>query len=143
MSTNALSKNDIKRSWQHVDVKNKVLGRIAVDIAKILRGKNSVNFVPYMDTGDYVVVTNASLVKVTGKKTTDKKYVRHSGYPGGLKVETFENLKNRRPEEIIRHAVAGMLPKGRLGRSMIKKLHIFANNEHTFQKQLKGEQVSN
>ncbi len=139
MSTNTLSKKDIKRNWQHVDVKNKILGRVAVDIAKILRGKNNVNFVPYLDTGDYVVVTNASQVRVTGKKTTDKKYVRHSGYPGGLKVETFSTLLGRRPEEVLRHAIVGMLPKGRLGREMIKKLHIFATGEHSFQKQLKGE----
>lgn len=141
MSTNVLSKKDIKRDWHQIDVKNKVLGRIAVDIAKILRGKNNVNFVPYMDSGDYVVVTNASLVKVTGNKQTDKKYTRHSGYPGGLKVETFQNLINRRPEEIIRHAVAGMLPKGRLGRQMIKKLYIFPTSDHKFHKQLKGEEL--
>lgn len=124
MSTNVLSAKDIKRQTHTIDVDGKILGRVASDIAKLLMGKNKPNFVPYLDNGDFVVVTNASKVRVTGKKAHDKKYIRHSGYPGGLKVETFDKLLVRRPEAIIEHAVKGMLPKNRLGRAMIKKLKV-------------------
>ncbi len=134
MSTHDLSAGQIKRDWHLVDAKEKVLGRLASEIATKLMGKNKAMFVPYLDTGDFVVVTNASKVKVTGKKQTQKKYIRHSGFPGGLKVETFDKLINRRPGEIVRHAVRGMLPKTRLGRQMIKKLHIFSGVEHPFGK---------
>lgn len=138
MSTNVLSAKDIKRNWRLVDAKGKVLGRLATEIAKKLSGKDKTYFVPYLDTGDYVVVTNASEVKVTGKKQGQKKYVRHSGYPGGLKLETFDKLITRRPEQIIQHAVSGMLPKNKLGRKMVKKLHVFAGSEHPFKKQLES-----
>ena len=124
MSTNSFSSKDIKRETHTIDASGKILGRLATEIAKHLMGKNKPSFVPYLDNGDFVVVTNASGVKVTGKKTTDKKYVRHSGYPGGLKVETYDKLLVRRPEAIIEHAVKGMLPKNRLGRQMIKKLKV-------------------
>lgn len=124
MSTNSFSAKDIKRQTHTIDASGKILGRLATEIAKLLMGKNKPSFVPYLDNGDFVVVTNASGVKVTGKKTTDKKYVRHSGYPGGLKVETYDKLLVRRPEAIIEHAVKGMLPKNRLGRAMIKKLKV-------------------
>lgn len=136
MSTNVLSSKNIKRNWHLIDVGDKVLGRAATEIATKLMGKNKPAFVPYLDTGDFVIVTNASKVKVTGKKAAQKKYVRHSGYPGGLKVETFDKLIKRRPEDIIRHAVLGMLPKNSLGRKMIKKLYVFSGSEHTFKKQL-------
>lgn len=136
MSTNILKLKDIRRSWHLVDAKDEILGRLATGIATKLSGKDKAYFVPYLDSGDYVVVTNAALVKITGKKNEQKKYVRHSGYPGGLKVETFSKLIERRPEQIIRHAVSGMLPKNRLGRKMIKKLHVFASSEHPFEKQL-------
>jgi large subunit ribosomal protein L13 len=136
MSTNVLSKRDIKRDWHLVNAKNQTLGRLATQIATMLLGKNKVNYVPYLDNGDYVVVTNAANVKVTGKKKSQKKYVRHSGYPGGLTVETFDQLIIRRPEEVIRHAVWGMIPKTKLGKEMIKKLHIFSGNDHKFKKQL-------
>ena len=138
MSTNKLSIKDIKRTWHLVDASDQVLGRIATDIATKLMGKNKSNFVPYLDNGDYVVVTNASKVKVSGKKSEVKVYFRHSGYPGGDKSETFSDLQKRKPEEIIRHAVKGMLPKTKLGREMIKKLHVFAGNEHPFEKQVGG-----
>lgn len=137
MSTNNLSVKDIKRQWHLVDVKGKILGRIAVEIAQKLSGKTKPEYVPFLDTGDYVVVTNAALIKVTGKKATQKKYVRHSGYPGGLTEESFSHLINRRPEEVIRHAVKGMLPKTKLGRQMIKKLHVFSDSKHTYTTQFK------
>lgn len=109
-----------------IDAKDQILGRMATEIAKILMGKNKPEFVPYLDIGDFVVVTNAAQIKVSGKKSQTKKYIRHSGYPGGLKVETFDKLINRRPEYIIEHAVKGMLPHNKLGRAMIKKLKVFA-----------------
>lgn len=139
MSTNVLSAKDIKRDWHLIDAKDKILGRLATDAAVKLSGKNKPYRVPYLDVGDFVVVTNAALVKVTGKKNKQKKYVNHSGYPGGLRVETFDKLIIRRPEEVIRHAIRGMLPKTSLGRKMIKKLHIFAGDKHPFEKRLEGE----
>ncbi len=141
MSTNVVSAKDIKRDWHLVDAKDQILGRLATQIAGKLMGKNKPNLVPYLDMGDFVVVTNATLIKVTGKKPDQKKYVRHSGYPGGFKVEKFSDLLKRKPEDIIRHAVSGMLPKTRLGKKMIKKLYVFPKNEHTFQKQL-GSQIN-
>lgn len=125
MSTNVLSAKDIKRETHTIDASGKILGRLATEVATILMGKNKPQFVPYLDTGDFVVVTNASKVKVTGKKSKDKVYTRHSGYPGGLKTETFDKMINRKPEYIIEHAVKGMLPHNRLGREMIKKLKVF------------------
>lgn len=138
MSTNVLKAKDITRNWYLIDAKDKVLGRLATDVVTKLLGKNKVNFVPYLDNGDYVIVTNAAKVRVTGKKATQKVYFRHSGYPGGDKRETFDKLIVRRPEEVVRHAVKGMLPKTKLGREMIKKLHVFAGSEHTFVKQVGG-----
>lgn len=129
MSTNSLSAKNIQRKRHVIDASGTVLGRLATDIAKILMGKNKPNFVPYLDTGDFVVVTNASKVKVTGKKAQSKTYTRHSGYPGGLKVETFDKLIIRKPEYVIEHAVKGMLPHNKLGRQMIKKLKVFALEE--------------
>lgn len=125
MSTNILSAKQIKRERHIIDANNKVLGRLATEIATKLRGKDKPSFVPYLDTGDFVVVTNAAKVKVTGKKNVQKKYVRHSGYPGGLRIDTFSDLQKKRPEEIIRHAVRGMIPKTKLGRQIIKKLRIY------------------
>jgi large subunit ribosomal protein L13 len=138
MSTNVLSAKEIKRNWHHFDAKDKVLGRLAGEVATKLMGKGKTNYVPYLDNGDFVVVTNASSVKVTGKKSAQKNYYHHSGYPGGLRTESFDKLIKRRPEEVIRHAVLGMLPKSKLGKSMIIKLHVFAGENHTFEKQLGG-----
>lgn len=140
MSTNVLSAKDIKRAWLEVDAKNQTLGRLSTQIATMLMGKTKVNFVPYLDNGDFVVVTNASLVKVTGKKTSQKKYVRHSGFPGGLKTEVYSDLQKRRPEEIIRHAVRGMLPRTKLGDKMIKKLYIYGEANHPHKSKLAKEQ---
>lgn len=129
MSTNVLSAKNIKREKHVIDASGKILGRLATEVATMLMGKNKPQYVSYLDTGDFVVVTNASKIKVTGKKMKDKIYTRHSGYPGGLKQETFDKMILRRPEYIIEHAVAGMLPKNRLGRQMIKKLKVYPGEE--------------
>lgn len=144
MSTAKISGKNIQREWHLIDAKDKTLGRLAVEVAKLLRGKNKVNFVPYLDQGDYVVVVNSAKVSVTGKKENQKMYYRHSGYPGGLKSESLGKLRSRRPEEILRHAILGMLPKGSLGRGMITKLYIFAGETHNMDRQLgiKKEKVA-
>lgn len=140
MNTNRLSAKEIKRSWHLVDAKDKPLGRLATGVAKVLMGKNKASYVPYLDMGDFVVVTNASKVKVTGKKLEQKVYFRHSGYPGGDKREMLGHLLSRKPGEVIRHAVRGMLPKTKLGRKMVKKLHVFSDEKHPFTKHiLEGE----
>jgi large subunit ribosomal protein L13 len=128
-------KEDFQRNWYLVDAENKVLGRLASELAKILRGKNNPAFTPHVDTGDYVVVINADKVNLTGKKWKEKVYYRHSGYPGGIKSITADNLKAKRPEDLIRLAVKGMLPKNRLGRKLFKKLKIYAGAEHPHQAQ--------
>lgn len=137
MSTNALKAKEITRSWRHFDAKNKILGRMASEIAIVLMGKDKPNFVPYLDNGDFVVVTNAKLIKVTGKKLSDKIYFNHSGYPGGDRKENLAALLGRRPSEVIRHAVWGMLPKGKLGRVMIKKLKVYGDSENPYKNQIK------
>lgn len=142
MSTNVLSSKDIKRERHFIDAQGQILGRLATEAAKLLMGKNKVNYVPYLDNGDFVVITNASKVKVTGKKAEQKVYTSHSGYPGGLKQETFNKLVTRRPTAIIEHAIAGMLPKNRLGRQMLKKLKVFAGSEHSYQKVLESSTTS-
>ncbi len=134
MSTNVLSIKDIKREKHVIDAQDKILGRLATEVAKFLMGKHKAQFVPYLDTGDYVTVTNASKVKVSGKKSTDKKYISHSGYPGGLKVETFDKMIVRKPEFVVEHAVKGMLPKGKLGRVMFKKLTVFKGEANISEK---------
>lgn len=123
---------DVTREWVLFDVKDQILGRTASDIALVLMGKNKANFVRNLDLGDYVVVINAKEVKVTGNKETLKKYYRHSGYPGGFRMDTYKELKTRNPEEIIRHAVAGMLPQNKLKAKMLKRLYIFKEAEHTY-----------
>lgn len=126
MSTNVVSAKNIKREKHTTDASGKILGRLATEVAIILMGKNKPNYVPYLDMGDYVVVTNAAKVKLSGKKAQAKTYTRHSGYPGGLKVDTFDKMILRKPEYVIEHAVKGMLPHTKLGRQMIKKLKVFA-----------------
>jgi large subunit ribosomal protein L13 len=128
-------KEDVSRDWYLVDAENKVLGRLATELAKILRGKNKPTFTPHVDTGDYVIVVNADKVSLTGKKWKDKVYYRHSGYPGGIKSITADNLRTKRPEDLIRLAVKGMLPKNRLGRKLFKKLKVYAGTEHPHQAQ--------
>jgi large subunit ribosomal protein L13 len=119
-----------ERNWYVVDAADQRLGRLATEIASILRGKNKPNFTPSVDTGDFVIVINAEKVTVTGKKSTDKLYRRHSGRPGGMKVETFDKLQARIPERIIEKAVKGMLPKTSLGRQQFTKLKVYAGTEH-------------
>ena len=131
MKTKSFKSEDSEKNWHLVDAKNKVLGRLAVKIANILSGKNNSRYSPNADLGDFVVVVNAEKVKVSGKKSYQKNYYHHTGYPGGLKVKTFEKMQEDTPEKIIEKAVKGMLPKNKLGRSMIKKLKVFAGPEHT------------
>ena len=121
---------EVERKWYVIDAEGKNLGRMSSQIAAILRGKNKPTYTPHVDCGDYVIVINAEKVEVTGKKRKEKIYKRHTGYPGGLREVTFEKLQAAKPEEIIRHAVKGMLPDGKLGRQMFKKLHVYAGPEH-------------
>jgi len=120
----------IEKKWYVIDASGHTLGRLASEIAKILRGKNKPTYTPFLDTGDYVIVVNADKVKVTGKKLLQKKYFRHSGYVGGVRETTLAEMMAKKPTEVITHAVKGMLPKGPLGRAMIKKLHVYAGPEH-------------
>lgn len=136
--TQATKAKDIKRVWHHIDVKDKTLGRVSSEIAQLLMGKGKAYFVRNLDCGDFVVITNAKLVKVTGKKEVQKKYYRHSGYPGGFKEETLKDLRNRKPENVITHAVKGMLPANRLQDKMLTRLFVFAGEEHTYQDKFKN-----
>lgn len=120
----------IERKWYVVDAEGQTLGRLASQVASVLRGKNKPTYTPSMDTGDYVIVVNADKVKVTGKKLDQKVYYRHSDYVGGMKETTLKELMAKKPEDVINFAVKGMLPKGPLGRQMIKKLHVYAGPEH-------------
>jgi large subunit ribosomal protein L13 len=130
MKTYTVKTADIKREWRVVDADGATLGRLATRIATMLRGKHRATFSTHIDTGDPVIVLNASKIKVTGRKLQAKQYVRHSGYPGGMRTESLERLLARRPEEVIRRAVRGMLPQNRLGEQMIRKLHVYAGAEH-------------
>ena len=121
---------EVERKWYVIDAEDKTLGKIASEVASILRGKKKPIYTPHVDTGDYVIVINAEKVRVTGKKEEQKIYQSHSGYPGGLKETTLRELRAKKPEEIIRHAVKGMMPKGKLGRQMFKKLKVYAGPEH-------------
>lgn len=121
---------DISREWWLVDAAGLPLGRLASEVAKVLRGKHKPTFAPHMDMGDHVVVINASQVVVTGTKAVDKRYYRHSGYPGGITEQTFTELLEKHPERVIEKAVRGMLPKNRLGRKMLKKLRVFGGADH-------------
>ncbi len=126
---------EVQRKWYLVDAEGQTLGRLASQVASILRGKNKPTFTPHVDCGDYVIIVNADKVEVTGKKRKEKVYKRHTGYPGGLREVTFDKLQAAKPEEIIKHAVKGMLPKGKLGRQMFKKLKVYAGNEHAHEAQ--------
>ena len=130
MATFSAKPAEVDRSWYVVDADGKTLGRLASEIARRLRGKHKPEYTPHVDTGDYIVVVNAEKVRVTGKKRTDKKYYRHSGYPGGIKEITFEKLQASAPTRIIELAVKGMLPRGPLGRDMYRKLKVYAGPEH-------------
>jgi len=130
MKTQFAKKGDVERRWYLVDAEDAILGRLATKIATYLRGKNKPIFTPHIDTGDFIIVVNANKVKLTGRKLDNKIYYHHSGYPGGLKAETAKDRLNRKPEQMITDAVWGMLPKGRLGRAMLKKLKVYRGPEH-------------
>jgi len=130
MKTFSAKPETVKRDWFVIDAENKVLGRLATEIARRLRGKHKAEYTPHVDTGDYIVVINAEKVAVTGNKFKDKIYHRHTGYPGGLKSVTFDKLQATKPEMIIEKAVKGMLPKNPLGRDMFRKLKVYAGSEH-------------
>ena len=125
-----LKKDQINSSWYEIDAKNAVVGRLATVISKIIRGKNKPTYTPHMDDGDFVVVKNIELVKFTGKKFQEKKYYRHTGYPGGIKETTPEKLHNKKPDEVLKLAVKRMLPSGVLGKKQLTKLKIYSGNEH-------------
>lgn len=135
MRTYVPKQNEIEREWLVVDAANQVLGRLATEVATLLRGKHKPQFTPYLDTGDFVVVINAERVRVTGRKNTQKTYHRHSGYPGGLKSETLREMLDKYPERVIKKAVWGMLPKNRLGRKLFRKLKVYAGPEHPHEAQ--------
>jgi large subunit ribosomal protein L13 len=130
MKTFSAKPHEVKRDWVLVDATDRVLGRLASEIARRLRGKHKPEFTPHVDTGDYVVVVNVEKIRVTGNKAEDKKYYRHSGYPGGIYETNFTKLQQRFPERVLQYAVKGMLPKGPLGYAMIKKLKMYAGAEH-------------
>ena len=122
--------DSFERQWYLVDAENKTLGRLATEVAAVLRGKNNPNFTPHLDTGDFVVVVNAEKIRVSGNKSSQKLYRRHSGRPGGMKTETFEALQDRIPERIVEKAIKGMLPHNALGRQMFRKLKVYKGSEH-------------
>ena len=130
MKTYNAKPHEVEQNWLLVDAEGQTLGRMASGIATRLRGKHKAEYTPHVDTGDYVVVINAEKVRVTGNKATDKMYYSHSGYPGGLKSISFENMQERSPEKVIKLAVKGMLPRTPLGRAMFKKLKVYAGTDH-------------
>ncbi len=135
MKTFIAKKEGVSRDWYLIDARDKVLGRVAVEIARRLRGKHKPEFTPHTDTGDFVVVINAEKIALTGKKLDDKVYYHHSGYPGGIKSITAGKLLKKKPGDVLRIAVKGMLPKNSLGRMMLKKLKIYAGTDHPHEAQ--------
>ena len=121
---------EVKRKWFLVDANGKTLGRLSVEITKILRGKHKTDFMPNVDNGDYVIIINAEKIKVTGKKLEQKIYRRHSGYPGGMKIIKLKDMLKRRPEFVLRHAIKGMLPKNNLGHAIIRKLYVYSGENY-------------
>ena len=128
--TSIPSLDSIDRQWFLVDAENQTLGRLATEVASVLRGKTKPNFTPHLDTGDFVIVVNAEKIKVTGKKAEQKLYRKHSGRPGGMKVETFNSLQSRIPERIVEKAIKGMLPHNSLGRQLFRKLKVYKGSDH-------------
>ena len=135
MKTYYAKPSEVQREWLLVDAEGMTLGRLASQVAQILRGKNKPTYTPHVDTGDFVVVVNADKIKITGAKATDKVYYHHTGYVGHLKSETFTEAMEKHPTRVIEHAVKGMLPKGTLGHQMIKKMKVYAGPEHPHQAQ--------
>lgn len=130
MKTYYAKPQEVEREWVLIDATDQVLGRVAVKAAHILKGKHKPQYTPHVDTGDFVVIINADKIRVTGNKAEDKRYYRHSGFPGGLKSESFNEAMTKHPERVIEHAVKGMLPKNTLGRAMGKKLKVYTGAEH-------------
>ena len=135
MKTYVANPQDRERNWLIVDAEGQTLGRLATQIADVLRGKRKPTYTPHVDVGDFVIVVNAEKIVVTGKKLEDKRYWRHSGYPGGIRFQTLGTLLEKRPEEVIRRAVKGMLPRNRLARQQLRKLKVYAGPEHPHQAQ--------
>jgi len=138
ISTKPVKAKEIKRDWHLIDASSKILGRLAPEIVKLLQGKHKRNYVPYLDMGDYVVVINAKKVIVSGKKADQKIYTRYSGYPGGLKEISFNKLLEEKPEEIVKRAVSGMLPKNKLRKKRLARLYVFADENHPFADKFKN-----
>jgi len=143
MNTFMQKKETVERKWYVIDAEGVALGRLATKVATVLKGKHKPTYTPHIDCGDYVIVVNAEKVKLTGKKLTDKKYYNHSGYPGGLRERTAKTMIAQYPEEMIERAVHGMLPKGRLGREMNKKLFVYAGPDHKHAAQKPSEMKVN
>ena len=136
MRTTYMAKaSDVERKWYVIDAAGQTLGRLASEVAAILRGKHKPAFTPHVDMGDHVIIVNAEKIELTGKKLTDKIYYRHSGYPGGLKARTAFDMRTNHPEKMLELAIKGMLPKNKLGRQMFKKLHVYRGSEHPHQAQ--------
>jgi large subunit ribosomal protein L13 len=133
--TTHANKATVEKTWVIVDAKDKVLGRIASQVAHIIRGKHKTSYSPHVDCGDHVVVINAEKVRMTGKKWTDRVIFTHSGYPGGQREHTPANIRAKHPERLVEHAVRGMLPKNRLGRELFRSLHVYAGNQHPHEAQ--------
>lgn len=131
-STKPISDKEIKRDWHLIDVSKKVLGRVSGDVARFLMGKHKVGYVPYLDVGDYVVIVNAKKIAITGRKIRQKIYTRYSGYPGGLKKTVLGTLLDTNPQEVIKHAVSGMLPKNKLRDKRLARLFIFPDEKHLY-----------
>jgi large subunit ribosomal protein L13 len=140
MKTYSLKAREITRDWHVVDAAGQTLGRLATEVAGLLRGKHKPTFSPHLNMGDYVVVVNAEKIRVTGRKPQQKMYYRHSGYPGGLKVESLEKLLARRPIRVIEHAVKGMLPHNRLGRAVYRHLKVYAGPGHPHESQVRASE---
>ena len=141
MKTYLAPVNEIERKWYVVDAKDKILGRLAAEIASRLRGKHKPTFSPFIDNGDFIIVTNADKIQLTGKKWDDKKYYRHTGYMGGIKETTAKELLEKHPTDLVFKAVKGMLPKNKLGRAQLKKLKVYAGSDHPHQAQQPAELV--
>lgn len=135
MKSTMATPSTIERKWYVIDATDKVLGRLATEVAMILRGKNKPTFTPYMDTGDYVIIINAEKIRVTGKKAEQKTYFRHTGYPGGGRFTSYQQMMEKHPERILEHAIRGMMPKNRLGRAMYKKLKVVVGPDHPYEAQ--------
>lgn len=135
----SIKSKDIRREWHLLDAQDQILGRLTTKVVTLLIGKNKPYYTPHLDCGDYVVIINASKVRLSGKKEMQKQYFRHSGYPGGFKIRTAAEIRAQKPEELIRHAVGGMLPKTKLGKIMAKKLFVFAQSEHPYHDKIKNQ----